>query len=1002
MDKVSPQVDDDNSDKYDTTHEQPSDGSVDGSGARQLQPSITHLSPSGLDHMSEGLIMPSEDVVLLYSLAGVKVPYRSSAVHTTGRNIIRDCIQEIPSVHVTQYVINCACNGICKFILSANVSIHSSTTCSSVASLPQSQIPVSVSHLTKKAALYGPCPVIKCTKPGEGFRDSSMASAPEFQPTPSVDDRGPCLSFSTFELFRHLPNVGIPNQRARYILIPVGFEFFRERIKNRQDDIQNIGKIPVIGWVEPRLVSRKNCVVLDCCLASQLLRTNTDVPPPRPAVLSLRYISYPQNLIIFCSDRIRPADKVLKNPRPRKRPAPSRSNLVVSLRGSTVNCRLVQPILAGEVEGFRSWGLKDPPVRKEIVQVKCQQAFRRGRSQWGHSKSQSRACLWQKPTQVTLGGQNGPLHSQEDERDLPNYRGDERDINLTSANKAGMTPKITKKVSATFSQKGEASGAPPTTRGERATSVCQRESLALLRVSDDPALSKSNTSTSVILQLLGRWAQIAKLNIASSVLGLVPNGCKSSAAMPTWVSPVGSLQLPEMCLPLIAKNNWRTFLGLTAPRLERMVKAPASMIDSEDWVIRFSRVNSSCESVGVEGLSSGPDLSLIRDESSQGSNDECEGYESEANGGPGQAAPALDKDEKWWKSKGNNASHASHQPDTSGSGLAHKAKGKIYPIILCDLEDYSKVARVIQSKVREPVEVEIQWLLNFIVSLAPGEYTARLPLLGMVGLSYVQVLGGGRDCEDLEGSRREDGWSKRRPDSLGARCGTEGDRDSSSNTKSADQSFASVLSGNLRGVTMATWSWSKSCTWFLMAAHPNRGQPVLKELTVTLWNASGIARKKAELERTHLRYAMKFSLADFICHRSSRMGDVGRDGMVILVQRGLDHNVILTHPLHIMKATTIQLARSGEKLTKGGALQILRNLVHKANWSCKVHVVREMVQEYWKCLGGKIESLCKQDKSLWHMTRNLMWVSAPTLPLVGRNGVANSNQEKANAISDHL
>nr|CAD7197667.1 unnamed protein product [Timema douglasi] len=60
----------------------PSDGLVDGPDAQQLQPSITHLSPSGLDPMSEELILPSEYVVILYSLAGIKVPSSSSAVHT--------------------------------------------------------------------------------------------------------------------------------------------------------------------------------------------------------------------------------------------------------------------------------------------------------------------------------------------------------------------------------------------------------------------------------------------------------------------------------------------------------------------------------------------------------------------------------------------------------------------------------------------------------------------------------------------------------------------------------------------------------------------------------------------------------------------------------------------------------------------------------------------------------------------------------------------------------
>nr|CAD7591682.1 unnamed protein product [Timema genevievae] len=57
-------------------------------------------------------------------------------------------------VHVTQYVINRA--------------RLQRSTCFGVASLPQSQAPVSVSRLAKRAAICGACPVIKCTKPGEG------------------------------------------------------------------------------------------------------------------------------------------------------------------------------------------------------------------------------------------------------------------------------------------------------------------------------------------------------------------------------------------------------------------------------------------------------------------------------------------------------------------------------------------------------------------------------------------------------------------------------------------------------------------------------------------------------------------------------------------------------------------------------------------------------------------------------------------------------------------
>nr|CAD7433324.1 unnamed protein product [Timema monikensis] len=54
-----------------------------------------------------------------------------------------------------------------------------------------------------------------------------------------------------------------------------------------------------------------------------------------------------------------------------------------------------------------------------------------------------------------------------------------------------------------------------------------------------------------------------------------------------------------------------------------------------------------------------------------------------------------------------------------------------------------------------------------------------------------------------------------------------------------------------------------------------------------------------------------------------------------------------------------------------------------------------MVQEYWNSVWeDKIESFCAQDRSVWCMTRNLMRVPTPRPPIVGRNGVANSNQEK--------
>nr|CAD7449457.1 unnamed protein product [Timema bartmani] len=64
--------------------------------------------------------------------------------------------------------------------------------------------------------------------------------------------------------------------------------------------------------------------------------------------------------------RRRPPDEALKNPGPRKQTAPRRKKLAASVGGSTVSSRLMLPALAGKIEGFRSRGLKAPPVRKEF------------------------------------------------------------------------------------------------------------------------------------------------------------------------------------------------------------------------------------------------------------------------------------------------------------------------------------------------------------------------------------------------------------------------------------------------------------------------------------------------------------------------------------------------------------------------------------------------------------------------------------------------------------
>nr|CAD7438644.1 unnamed protein product [Timema bartmani] len=672
---------------------------------------------------------------------------------------------------------------------------------------------------------------------------------------------------------------------------------------------------------------------------------------------------------------------------------------------------------------------------------------------------------------------------------------------------------------------------------------------------------------------------------------------------------------------------------------ENCKKRPAEFSsDSEDRVTRFPRVDSSSESVDVEGLSSGSDLPLMRGESSQGSDDESEGFqtvrprrrgkagntrklpggnpnhlggssgdESEDGGGLGQGAPALTKGEKRRKPKGKNASRASPQPGTSGSGPAPKAKGKIPPIILCDVEDYSKVARAIRTKVREPVEAvrqpgdrvrlqcgseedyralqkflpslgiqhwsyelgrerlvrvvvkglltrtspddiqeelaemgfpvksvsqmlsqwkrdqrtgERQRLPNFVVSLTPGEQTARLYSISVLCGLRVKVekykSPGGpvqckncfrfghvrRDCRanprcGFCGGDHERGgcpeerrsppkclhcsgahssaWrgcptykSLRAAGTVRASKVSEGRTDGLSEgqkpsghvavrkvtvtpapkPKPLVQSFASALSGRPTPPSQAEapakatlpepvasgsslsvedpsktaplpipsrptpaprttlpkplhpsnpflplptptpvnpatptpnptpeddatklkiciellkeipgldpWDFSSSLLRKVQESprsnlHPNRGPPVLKELTVALWNANGVAGKKAELEsflakhrvdvmllgETHLRSAVRFSLAEFICHRSDRAGDVGRGGTAVLVRRGLDHHVVSLPPLQHMEATAIQLGALEHAFESGELLPLLARVMDTIPSICK-------------------------------------------------------------------
>ena len=53
-------------------------------------------------------------------------------------------------------------------------------------------------------------------------------------------------------------------------------------------------------------------------------------------------------------------------------------------------------------------------------------------------------------------------------------------------------------------------------------------------------------------------------------------------------------------------------------------------------------------------------------------------------------------------------------------------------------------------------------------------------------------------------------------------------------------------------------------------------------------------------------------------------------------------------------------------------------------------------------LGATLESLLPEDQSLWRMTKRVMRVPTPSPPLVTPGGIALSDSEKAEALSDSL
>nr|CAD7409541.1 unnamed protein product [Timema cristinae] len=758
--------------------------------------------------------------------------------------------------------------------------------------------------------------------------------------------------------------------------------------------------------------------------------------------------------------------------------------------------------------------------------------------------------------------------------------------------RTGVTPQFIGEVGAIYSLVGKDSGAPQNSRSEPAASRTRQESPS----GGESALSRANIMTRVTSPATGEVDAVGQdeangappatggeraAGRSNGASGSAPSGLGSldsasplqsvvnnanvgepSGALPTTDCPLqhdgwkpnGANISPDQGKPSRPLPLKTAVSGTDASANARAAKTRVNSDSSRQGVLvgkkrqaEFSSdsedlVTRSCESVDVGALSSGPELPLMRDESSQGSDDYSDD-ESEVSGGLGQGAPALGKGGKRWKTTGNNASRASPQPGTSGSGPADIAKGKIPSIILCDLEDYfnagrrkitapsrsscrawgssisiqhwsyelerKRLVRVVvkglltrtnPDNIQEELTGERHRLPNFVVSLTPEENTARLysisvlcglsasgwrnkslqaqckncfqfghvwrdcranPRCGFCGgdhkrggcpeerrsppkclhcsgahssaqqgcLTYrsLRAAGNVRASKTQEG--KMDGLSEGQMPS-GHVAGWRVTMTPAPTPKPLMQSFASVLSKrdtpppqakapakatipeqvassstlsvegppetaplpiptlplplplctlptlsyhaqllpvlllppthltrfphprmilqsskfalscsrvfrdwthgtfhriscgrsrSLRGVTVATWSWSIS-SWSLMAVHPNRGPPVLKDLTVALWNANGVVGKKAELEsflakhrvdvmllgETHLRSAMRFSLAEFICHRSYQAGNVGRGGTAVLVRRGFDHRVISLPPLQHMEESPIQ------------------------------------------------------------------------------------------------
>nr|CAD7458280.1 unnamed protein product [Timema tahoe] len=313
---------------------------------------------------------------------------------------------------------------------------------------------------------------------------------------------------------------------------------------------------------------------------------------------------------------------------------------------------------------------------------------------------------------------------------------------LFRINKVGVISQITGEVAATYSQPsaGKVRGAPPTIGGECTTGGCHQKSLALLGVNDNPALSRATMAASVTSPTAGEVGA-SRSQKEDSVLLKADESSTGEAigAPPTTGASSGlGLRISAGSLQSVGINadvgessgNPPSTGGVRAADGQKALKAlfrsdspqtgkeGKSSRQHDGLKHNSANISTSRGNPGSPLLiktASRPDLSLMRDESSQMLYDEF-------------------------------------------NGPAHKAKGKIPPIILCDVEDYSKVARAIQSKVREPVEAIRQpgiqhWsyelgrerlvrvvVKGLLTQTSPGDIQEELVEMGSPVKSITQML----------------------------------------------------------------------------------------------------------------------------------------------------------------------------------------------------------------------------------------------------------------------